>query len=65
MPLGRKERRMTITIHIGSLVFGLIIGVVFAFIVFSAVFFADGGLWSKGFYDGWKKGSKYAERKEE
>ena len=56
---------MTITIHIGSLVFGLIIGVVFAFIVFSAVFFADGGLWSKGFYDGWKKGSKYAERKEE
>lgn len=55
---------MTITIDIGSLVFGFILGVASAFIVFSVVFFADDGLWSKGFYDGWEKGSKYAERKD-
>ena len=56
---------MTITIHIGSLAIGFIIGVVLSFIVFCAIFFADDGLWSMGFYDGWKEGSKYTERKEE
>lgn len=56
---------MTITIHIGSLVFGFIIGAVLTLIVFCAIFFADDGLWSMGFHEGWKVGSEYAERKEE
>lgn len=48
-----------ITIHVGSLVFGILIGVIAGGALVLGIMFADNGLWSKGFDEGWKSGSKF------
>lgn len=48
-----------ISIHVGSLVFGILIGVIAGGALVLGIMFADNGLWSKGFDEGWKSGSKF------
>ena len=48
-----------ISTHVGSLVFGILIGVIAGGDLVLGIMFADNGLWSKGFDEGWKSGSKF------
>ena len=52
---------MTITIHIGSLFAGLILG--FLLGSFVLLMFFEDERWSNGFGEGWKAGKEYAEKK--
>lgn len=47
-----------ITIHVGSLVFGMIIGLIAGGALILGITFADNGLWGKGFGEGWESGRK-------
>lgn len=53
---------MTVTIDVGSLILGFVIGLVISSITIAYSIFRDDGAWSIGFYKGWESGKKYAER---
>lgn len=54
-----------INIHIGSFLFGLFVGCILAIAIVLAIIYADNGLWSKGFYEGWESGSKFKEKEQD
>lgn len=47
-----------ITFHVGSLVFGILIGLIAGGALVLGIIFAENGLWSKGFSEGWESRSK-------
>lgn len=52
---------MTITIHIGSLFAGLIIGFLLSSFVFLSISMDE--RWSNGFGEGWQAGKEYGKKK--
>lgn len=51
-----------ITIDISSFIIGTIIGLIIGLALLYIVTFAAGGMWSKGFSEGWHTGCEYGRK---